>query len=110
WAYFSLCVQMVLPRTIGWQLAQWVGTVEGAAVRFESRDLVDFLLQGLTEVSPRIEESRLPAFLERLAKGRPDFRYTTQQSGQGYGQVFHLVNYACLEDPKPASETDPKPT
>ncbi len=106
---FYLCMQMVLPRTIGWQLAQWVGTIEGAAVRFEGRDLVDFLLQGLTEVSPHIQETRLPPFVERLSKASPEGRYTAQQTGQGYGQSFHLFNYACLDDSRVPVTPIPQP-
>lgn len=66
---------------------------------FESRDLVDYLLQGLVAVAPSTHLCPgMDAFLGCLARGDIPRRYSDTDDGQIYGQTFHVYGYACLAD------------
>jgi hypothetical protein len=88
-------LRLVHPPRVGWELATLRPTDKEPSRTFKSRDLVDFLLQGLTDVSdsfaPTLEE-----FLVHVGKMTPEARYTATRLGQVYGQVFNLYTYACL--------------
>ncbi|MFN3422030.1 MAG: hypothetical protein ACK40X_09940, partial [Armatimonadota bacterium] len=90
-------IRLVLPPTVGWQLADWQCQGVNGALLFKSRDLVDFLLQGLTDEAQRIDPT-MEAFLERLSSGKSVNRYSASEMGQVYGQTFRLYTYACLDE------------
>jgi len=97
-------LRWVHPPRVDWKLPVWEHpTTDGGVVTFRQRDLVDFLLQGLTAVDggPEPVISDLVGFLRRLGEVPEGRRYTATPDGQVYGQVFHLYTYACLA---PASE------
>jgi hypothetical protein len=99
-------VRLVHPPRVDWTLAAWEWTQDGRSIRFQNRDLVDFLLQGLTMAeTPRLRPN-LSDFLEALARS-PEARYTDTPDGQVYGQVFHLYVYACLDRTNPGVEEAP---
>ena len=78
-------------------LASWKGTGEGTSFKFNSRDLVDYLLQGLTGPSAPIEPN-LVHYLERLLQSDPPSRYTASPHGQTYGQSFNMFTFCLLKD------------
>lgn len=92
---FLYYLRLVHPPTIGWELASWRCPRLVPSISFTSRDVVDFLLQGLTEVSAPLVQT-FEAWVAHSSKTAPAQRYTASQSGQVYGQVFNLYTYACL--------------
>jgi hypothetical protein len=99
---FLYFIRLVQPPAVGWQLATWRAR-DSDAVRWHSRDLVDFLLQGLTEMrGPR--PATLKNWLGDPSATAPEHRFTATPFGQVSGQVFHLYTYACLAGSGPPSE------
>lgn len=92
--------------TVEWHLPKWKHVGESEYV-FTSRDLVDFLLQGLTETqspSPQIMSN----FADWISQEGSVQRYSLTDRGQVYGQTFRLYTYACLEETNnPAVEPTP---
>ncbi|MCS7263782.1 MAG: hypothetical protein NZ805_02995 [Armatimonadetes bacterium] len=69
---------------------------------FKSRDLVDFLLQGLTDVSNAVVTDFVEFICQLKQIGKID-RYTETDIGRVYGQVFRQYTYACLDEPSPSN-------
>jgi hypothetical protein len=90
---FLYYLRLVHPPTLDWQLATWQRTTAEAPLTFESRDLVDFLLQGLTE-GPEQCDATFDAFISRLYQNRSIWRYSATGQGQVYGQAFRQYTYA----------------
>lgn len=101
-------LHLIHPPTIDWQLATWQSEYQQDRVTFTTRDLVDYLLQGLSEEEAQSKNSdkgqtrpkmytTLKAFVEdqRLHGSVP--RYSVTEEGQVYGNVFHQLTYACLD-------------
>lgn len=106
-ADFLYYVRIVHPLTVGWQLATWRQTSPSAGsegdLTFNTRDLIDFLLQGLTR-SPKegtgsMIDARFEDFLARLHQGTDVFRYSDTPWGQGYGATLREYTYTCLDYP-----------
>jgi hypothetical protein len=93
---FERYVRLVHPPNVGWTLASWRGTGAGTSFKFNGRDLVDYLLQGLTGPVANIEP-KLSAYLEQLLKADPTQRYTASPLGQTYGQSFNLFSFCLLK-------------
>jgi len=94
---FLYYLRLVLPPTLDWELVNWQRITEGAPLIFKIRDLIDFLLQGLTEGSERID-STLDAFVHHLRQGSSIERYSATEMGQVYGQAFRQYTYVCLDE------------
>jgi len=62
---FLYYARQIHPAAVGWQLPVWRRTDPQAPLTFEARDLVDFLLQGLTDGADPLAPT-LESFLERL--------------------------------------------
>jgi hypothetical protein len=91
---------------IGWALPVWrfAPPPEGAPATLEcqARDLVDYLLQGLTRLPP--PERPAPTLGEFQRAGAPaGSRWTASREGQVYGQYFRLFAYASLGGPDPGA-------
>jgi len=100
-------IRLVHPPKLGWMLASWRNRNGDPRLTFQSSDLVDFLLQGLTE-RPTRHSATLEEFLDDLKRRPNTARYTATQLGQVYGQVFHLYTYICLaETPSPNGRDEP---
>jgi len=102
---FLYHIRLVHPPIIGWQLANLRRVKREAPITFKSQDLVDFLLQGLTDVATDLDPT-IDAFLNRLHKSGSVLRYSETKMGQVYGQVFRLYTYACLDDTEPSSNPE----
>jgi hypothetical protein len=88
-------LRIVHPVKPGWDLAKWTTSNRSGAtpIEFHSRDLIDFLIQGMTSVGDELDCS-LAGFLGQYGQvTRPDL-YTATDCGQGYGQILHL--YSCV--------------
>src|SRR5262249_13381409 len=94
---FQSCVRIVHPPKVGWTLASWIGTGQGTSFKFNSRDLVDYLLQGFTGPSAPIETNLL-RYLERLVQSDLPVRYTESALGRTYGQSFNMFTFCLLKD------------
>jgi hypothetical protein len=90
---FLYYLRLVHPPTLGWQLASWRGRTDGPS--WQARDLIDFLLQGLTEM-PDSGHVSLERWLQDAQAAAPHRRWTTTVDSQILGSVFHLYTYACL--------------
>lgn len=97
-------LRLVLPPTVGWELINWQSQSKELPLVFKSRDLIDFLLQGLTDASTTIDQT-LDAFLHRISQSGFIERYSATEMGQVYGQAFRQYTYACLNEPSLACET-----
>lgn len=102
---FLWYVRLVHPPKVDWTMAEWEWVRDGRTVRFQNRDLVDFLLQGLTDGGPPTLRADLTEFLKDVGSLPPGTRYTDTPEGQVYGQVFHLYVYACLSG-APSADPD----
>ncbi|HJT75612.1 MAG TPA: hypothetical protein VJ739_00255, partial [Gemmataceae bacterium] len=102
---FRAHLRLVHAPAQGWQLASWRLGSE-SELTCTARDLVDFLLQGLTEAPDRGQD-RLDKWLLDLAAYPSAPRASGTDFGHVFGQVFHLFTYACLADPAPAVEGRP---
>lgn len=88
-------LRTIQPPSLGWRLAEWGIELPSGPMRLESRDLVDFLLQGCTAGGD--------GHIRPLAEFAPGARrYTASQEGQVYGEVFRLFSYVCLGESAPA--------
>jgi hypothetical protein len=99
-------LRLVLPPRVGWQMADWQRTRPDAPLTFSSRDLVDYLLQGLTSASDRLTYETIDA-LRTAHLNAPSRvpRYTSTEPGQVYGQSLRLYSYACLDNTSAAGDT-----
>ncbi len=65
---------------------------------FTARDLVDFYLQGLTDLKGDLDHS-FASFLRRSNRDAPDAerpdRYSLMDAGEVYGEGFFRYSYAC---------------
>jgi hypothetical protein len=95
---FLYYLRLVHAPALDWQLANWNRTKAEAPLTFKSRDLVDFLLQGLTNGHDYLDPT-MEAFVERRRRSGSGWRYSATGAGQVYGQVFHQYSYACLASP-----------
>lgn len=94
---FLYYLRLIHPPKTDWALANWRCTSIERPLVFKSRDLVDYLLQGLTSGSSHLEAT-LAVFLTRVRHGDPVWRYSTTELGQVYGSVFRKFSYACLAE------------
>jgi hypothetical protein len=94
---FLYYLRQVHKSTVDWQLPNWRHTGEKQEYEFTSRDLVDFLLQGLPE-GHRDSRTITHTLPEWLAQADALPRYSLTERGQVYGQTFRLYTYACLDD------------
>jgi hypothetical protein len=81
---FLYYMRLVHPPSLNWHMAHWKQAAVEAPLSFRSRDLVDFLLQGLTE-GPDDLDPTLHAFVSRLRQGDIPGRYSAMEAGQVYG-------------------------
>ncbi len=81
---FLYYLRQVHPPAIGWQLVSWRCNKRKAPPIFESRDLVDFLLQGLID-GPGELDPTIATFLGRLCQASSSWRYSAMEAGQVYG-------------------------
>jgi hypothetical protein len=100
---FLYYLRPVHPPTIDWQLPRWSHGPAETPLLFHSRDLVDFLLQGLTADAARLDPT-LHAFLHNVRHGSAAWRYSAVEEGQVYGQAFRQYTYACLDAPPSATD------
>lgn len=99
---FLYYARLVHPPAIDWNLARWKCTKGKTQVSLLSRDLVDFLLQGLTACSDQLDAT-IDSFADHLQQDGSAWRYSSTNEGQVYGQMFRLYSYACLAEPQPAT-------
>ena len=85
---------------LDWHLAQWRMLDATSVVTCEAREVVDYILQGLTEGSDARAVS-LSAAVKDMRKAGEAKRYTATPFGQVYGQSFQLYNYCCLSKHDP---------
>ena len=97
---FHYYLRVIHPPKLGWQLADWRALGGSSAVVCKARDVVDYLLQGLTE-QPDPQSPSLESALEALVRTGEAARPTATPFGQVYGQSFHLYHYSCLARPEP---------
>ncbi len=103
---FRSLLRAVHAPTLGWQMASWrLPRPEGELI-CTARDLVDFLLQGLTAVPDR-GLGTLDKWLLDLAAYPSAPRDSATPFGHVFGQSFHLFTYACLAGSAPAVEGRP---
>jgi hypothetical protein len=89
--------QRVQPLFAGASMPRWLPAGLPAAEGWTSRDLVDFLLQGLAEGRSALDAD-LTGFLRRTAAdGRAAQRYSESAAGHVYGWTFRPFTYACLD-------------
>lgn len=101
---FLRYARLVHPPSIDRELARW-GRASSESLRsFQSRDLVDFLLQGIVE-GPDNMDATIDTLVDRLRQDSSAWRYSATDEGQVYGQMFRLYSYACLAEP-PAATVD----
>jgi hypothetical protein len=94
---FLYYARQVHRQTIGWTLPTWTRDRPEGRLVWGSRDLIDFLLQGLTDARG-LADPNLESFLERVRKGEAVSRYSSTQAGQVYGQTFRHYTYVCLAE------------
>jgi hypothetical protein len=99
---FLYYLRPVHPPTIDWQLPRWRHARKETPLLFQSRDLIDFLLQGLTAGAARLAPT-LEAFLQDLRYNGTGRRYSAMEEGQVYGQAWRQYTYACLAADTPAT-------
>jgi len=92
---FHYYVRAIHPPKLDWQIADWQSTGGRAVMPCKARDVVDYLLQGLTE-QPDPRSPSLQAALEHVMHTGETERPTTTPFGQVHGQSFHLYHYSCL--------------
>lgn len=95
----------VFSPSIGRPLPSWQLLAD--ATELTGRDLVDYLLQGLTAVSPRLLAHTPAAFAARLRAGEHVPRYSLTGDGQVYGESFRLYSFVCLDLPATYPITPP---
>jgi hypothetical protein len=94
---FQYYIRLVQPPNIAWTLASWRKAGGEPSFKFNGRDLVDYLLQGLAGPAAKIEPD-LGHFLEQLAQADPNARYTTSPQGKTYGRSFNMFMFCLLKD------------
>lgn len=95
----------VFSPTVGRPLPNWQLLAD--ATELTGRDLVDYLLQGLTAVSPNLRLRTPVVFAERLRAGEHVPRYSLTGDGQVYGESFRLYSFVCLDLPANDPMTSP---
>jgi hypothetical protein len=105
---FLYYVHLVHPPVLDWHMAHWRRTTIETPLTFRGRDLVDFLLQGLTAGPDELDHT-IDALVSRLRHSGIDWRYSATEAGQVYGQVFHLYSYACLAEASSITDHAPSP-
>lgn len=88
-------LRLLHPLKAGWALPKWKAL--GGDMEFESRDLVDFLLQKMTHVDDKLDNSLEEFFAAEGQVVRGDL-YSVSSSGQIYGHVFQMFSYVTLVD------------
>lgn len=91
--------------TLNWELPTWNRTKKDKPLVFKSRDLEDFLLQGLTEI-PTPLDSSFDEFMARVQSHPTAPRYSTTQTGQVYGQAFREYTFTRLDLEAAGTETE----
>jgi hypothetical protein len=101
---FHHLIRLVHPPRVGWLLAAWKSASAGSGFNFVSRDLVDYLLQGLAG-PPDIVEINLIHYISRIAQSGDRFRYSDSPEGETYGQAFNVYTFGLLQqEPNRAGE------
>ena len=90
---FLYYCRLVHPPSPGWQLAAW--KFQESALSFESRDLVNYLLQGFGRSCDYYEPDP-SKFLQLRERNREDGSFTGSEFGQIYGENFSIYFYGCL--------------
>ncbi|MFN8521691.1 MAG: hypothetical protein U0821_01115 [Chloroflexota bacterium] len=109
---FHRYARLVHPPAVGWVLARWSRrvpqpTAETDATSFESRDLVDFLLQRIVGAPDAHVCPKLSTFLGCLNHSCVTSRYSDSADGQIYGQASHVYAYVCLATTQPLTDRAP---
>ncbi len=102
---FLYYARQVHRQTTDWTLPTWTRERPEARLMWTSRDLIDFLLQGLTDAGDPADQN-LESFLERVRKGEAVSRYSSTEAGQVYGQSFRHYTYVCLAESTGQSAPD----
>lgn len=93
---FLYYLRLIHPPAAGWTMAKLQRAGAERPLSFATRDLVDFLLQGFTEVGDG-DADTMEAFLRRCQEC--SFRrYTATEDGQVHGERFSHFVYACLDE------------
>jgi hypothetical protein len=97
---FHYYLRPVNPPRLGWQLADWETPPGMPTVSCKTRDVIDYLLQGLSgEKDPKSPslETALGEYQHAGEFARP----SATAFGNVYGQSFHLYHYSCLFGSEP---------
>jgi hypothetical protein len=92
-------LRLVQPPRLGWELARWKAQSDARSFAFTNQNLIDFLLQGLTEEQKHVD-STLGEYITRIESGAPVQSYASTEEGQVYGQAFREFTYVCLDESK----------
>jgi hypothetical protein len=89
---FNSVLQVVHPPYLAFKLPDVY--FKDSQVKVAVGELVDFLLQGITEPPQKGGIPSLAKYTAELKKGTQP-RYTKSEHGQVYGERFHVLSYAC---------------
>jgi hypothetical protein len=92
---FHYYVRTIHPPKLGWELATVRFGRGETGVPFKVSDLVDYLLQGLTE-QPGPQSTSLKVALDDFSRTGDVGRYTVESFGQVYGETLNVYHYSCL--------------
>ncbi len=84
-------LRIVHPPSLNWTLPDL--NINRMANKMTVRDLMDFLIQGMTSDDARIYD--LGRFLDHVRSSTPR-RFSESEAGQVYGERCHVLSYACL--------------
>ncbi len=97
---FHFYLRPIHPPKLDWQLADWRVSETSPAVLAKARDVIDYLLEGLTgKVDP--SSASLKAAVADFGRLGEEARPTGTPFGNVYGQSFHLYHYSCLAGAQP---------
>jgi hypothetical protein len=105
---FLYHLRLILPPRIGWDMASWKHSGR-TNFSYATRDIVDFLLQGLTAIKPSELSSTIEEFLPQINSSGHPARYTATKDGQVYGQAFRVFTFACLSRNQAGSSAGSEP-
>jgi len=94
---FLYYIRLIHPPTLNWTLAEWLVEGEDNQLKFQSRDLVDYLVQ-VFKFDKKNWSLSLPSFLSRIQNNSEINRYSETYLGQVYGDVFQILSYGCLNE------------
>lgn len=94
---FHYYLRAIHPPRLDSPLADWTTTEDPRAVSCKARDVIDYLLQGLTEQP----DPRSPTLGDSLVRKSEAGRPSQTPFGNVYGQYFRLYHYGCLAGSEP---------